>query len=262
MRRLGTIVSQLTAARRAMQAASANDDGRLVPLHGFGTNSGELDAFVYSPTDTPTAAGRRPPRLHADRGRLRPRQRLVQFRRPARLRAPLPPAAPEQQRQFVLQLVRTRRCAARPGRGRLDRPDGRAHGRPVPAGRFPHLRHRPLGGRRDDVGDAGHLSGAVCRRRGDRRPAVRQRQQFARSPGADARPGLAAGRRPRRPGHRGGRPPPAAPTLSVWHGTSDKIVDPANAAALVDQWRAVHGLGARRRDRRDGRRPPARNVAR
>ena len=53
MRRLGTIVSQLTAARRATQAASANDDGRLVPLKGFGSNPGELDAFVYSPTDKP-----------------------------------------------------------------------------------------------------------------------------------------------------------------------------------------------------------------
>jgi len=31
------------------------------------------------------------------------------------------------------------------------------------------------------------------------------------------------------------------PTLSVWHGTSDMTVDSSNAAALVDQWRALHG---------------------
>lgn len=32
------------------------------------------------------------------------------------------------------------------------------------------------------------------------------------------------------------------PTMSVWHGTHDKIVDPANADAIVDQWRGLHGL--------------------
>jgi poly(hydroxyalkanoate) depolymerase family esterase len=30
------------------------------------------------------------------------------------------------------------------------------------------------------------------------------------------------------------------PTLSVWHGTADRTVDPANAAAIVAQWRGVH----------------------
>ncbi|MDQ3143643.1 MAG: PHB depolymerase family esterase [Pseudomonadota bacterium] len=34
------------------------------------------------------------------------------------------------------------------------------------------------------------------------------------------------------------------PTLSVWHGTSDSIVDPVNAEAIVDQWRSVHGVSA------------------
>ena len=38
------------------------------------------------------------------------------------------------------------------------------------------------------------------------------------------------------------------PTLSVWHGTGDMIVDSSNAAALVDQWRAVHGLDDARPD--------------
>ena len=31
------------------------------------------------------------------------------------------------------------------------------------------------------------------------------------------------------------------PTLSVWHGSADQTVDQSNAAALVDQWRALHG---------------------
>lgn len=33
------------------------------------------------------------------------------------------------------------------------------------------------------------------------------------------------------------------PSLSVWHGTQDSIVDPSNADALVDQWRDLHGHG-------------------
>jgi len=33
------------------------------------------------------------------------------------------------------------------------------------------------------------------------------------------------------------------PSLSVWHGTQDTIVDPSNASAIVNQWRDIHGLG-------------------
>ena len=33
------------------------------------------------------------------------------------------------------------------------------------------------------------------------------------------------------------------PKLSVWHGTRDNIVDPANATAIVNQWRDLHGMG-------------------
>ena len=55
MRGLGKIVSRLTAARRTMQAANANDDGRLKGLTGFGTNPGELDARIYLPSGEPTA---------------------------------------------------------------------------------------------------------------------------------------------------------------------------------------------------------------
>ncbi len=36
-----------------------------------------------------------------------------------------------------------------------------------------------------------------------------------------------------------GRPP----ALSVWHGTHDRVVDPANANAIIDQWRDLHGIG-------------------
>lgn len=35
------------------------------------------------------------------------------------------------------------------------------------------------------------------------------------------------------------------PTVSVWHGTSDHIVDAANAEAIVGQWRSLQGLEAK-----------------
>ncbi|PZO01077.1 MAG: hypothetical protein DCF30_08200 [Hyphomicrobiales bacterium] len=34
------------------------------------------------------------------------------------------------------------------------------------------------------------------------------------------------------------------PTLSVWHGTQDRTVVPANGEAILSQWRGVHGLEA------------------
>jgi poly(hydroxyalkanoate) depolymerase family esterase len=40
--------------------------------------------------------------------------------------------------------------------------------------------------------------------------------------------------------------PSHIPTLSVWHGTRDHIVDASNADAIVDQWRGLHGLGEAR----------------
>lgn len=36
----------------------------------------------------------------------------------------------------------------------------------------------------------------------------------------------------------------AWPRLSVWHGTGDGIVNPANQRELVEQWAALHGAGA------------------
>ena len=34
------------------------------------------------------------------------------------------------------------------------------------------------------------------------------------------------------------------PTLSVWHGSQDRTVVPANGEAILSQWRGVHGLGS------------------
>lgn len=40
------------------------------------------------------------------------------------------------------------------------------------------------------------------------------------------------------------------PILSIWHGSDDRIVDPSNASALIEQWRTLHGT-AERPDRTD-----------
>ncbi len=44
------------------------------------------------------------------------------------------------------------------------------------------------------------------------------------------------------------------PTLSVWHGSADTVVDPSNADRIVAQWQAVHGVKAQApvSDRIDG----------
>ncbi len=34
------------------------------------------------------------------------------------------------------------------------------------------------------------------------------------------------------------------PRLSIWHGTADRVVDPANAHLLAEQWSAVHGVNS------------------
>jgi feruloyl esterase len=35
------------------------------------------------------------------------------------------------------------------------------------------------------------------------------------------------------------------PRISVWHGSDDRTVAPSNAAAIVRQWSALHGVGER-----------------
>lgn len=35
------------------------------------------------------------------------------------------------------------------------------------------------------------------------------------------------------------------PRVSIWHGSADDVVDPANARLLADQWSALHGVDSR-----------------
>ena len=37
-------------------------------------------------------------------------------------------------------------------------------------------------------------------------------------------------------------PPARWPAFSIWQGTADRVIDPANAANLEAQWRGLHGL--------------------
>jgi poly(hydroxyalkanoate) depolymerase family esterase len=244
MRRLGNIVSQLTAARRAMQAANANDDGRLTPLEGFGPNAGELDALVYSPMDRPaglvvvlhgctqTAAG-------YDKGSgwstladrhgfalLFPQQRrsnnanlCFNWFEPGDARRGLGEASSIS--QMVQHLT---------GRYRLD-----------PSHVF--ITGLSAGGAMTSVMLATYpelfAGGAVIAglpfASANTLPEALERMRGHGSPSK----GVLAARVKSAADHRR-----HSPSLSVWHGTSDNIVDPSNATSLVDQWRGLHGLGS------------------
>jgi poly(hydroxyalkanoate) depolymerase family esterase len=62
--------------------------------------------------------------------------------------------------------------------------------------------------------------------------------QLMRGEGGPDAAGLAAAVR-RASTHRG-----PWPTISIWHGSGDATVNPSNAAAILDQWRALHGVGS------------------
>ncbi len=162
------------------------------------------------------APGRGPARLHPDRGRLRSRHRLVGARRPARLRAALPRAEARQPPLLLLRLVRAARPGARPWRGAVDPADDRPHAGQAPSRSRAGLHHRPVGGRRHDLGHARHLSRAVRGRRHPGGPALRQR--LGRPRGAGQHVGTPEPQRPRvgRPGAGGlGAPGPLAADLHL-----------------------------------------------
>ena len=244
MRHLGNIVSQLTAARRAMQAANSNDDGRLNRLEHFGPNPGELDALVYSPTDMPaglvvvlhgctqTAAG-------YDKGSgwstLADRHGFALL-------------FPQQRRSNNANL-----CFNwfEPGDARRGRGEASSIGQMVRhlTGRYQldssrvFINGLSAGGAMASVMLATYpelfAGGAVIAglpfASANTLPEALERMRGQGSPSK----GVLAARAKSAADH--GR---HAPSLSVWHGTGDRIVDPSNASALVDQWRGLHGLGA------------------
>ena len=244
MRRLGSIISGLTAASRAMQAANANDDGRLGHLTGFGSNPGELDARLYAATGSPTALvvvlhGCTQAASTYDRGsgwsQLAERHGFALL-------------FPQQRRTNNSNLCFNWFL---PGDARRGRGEAASISQMVQhlANRYGLDRSRifitglSAGGAMTSVMLACYpelfAGGAVLAglpfASANTLPEALERM---RGQGAPRRREL-AGRAMAAADHSG-----PSPTLSVWHGTHDTTVDPSNATAIVDQWRDLHGLGA------------------
>lgn len=243
MRNLGNIVSRLTAVRRKMQAANANDDGRLHALNGFGSNPGDLDARIYLPNNPPSALvvvlhGCTQSASVYDKGsgwsKLAERHGFaVLFPQQRRANNPnlcfnwyLPSDARRGRGEAasISQMVEHLAARYQLDRSRIFITGLSAGGAmtSVLLACYPEL----FAGGAIIAGlpfaSANTLSEALERMRGQGSPSRRELAARART-AADHQVG--------------------PPRLSVWHGTSDTIVDPANAAAIVNQWRDLHGVG-------------------
>ena len=243
MRSLGRVVSRLTAARRSMEAANANSDGRLDVLTGFGTNPGDLEARIYLPTDAPNALvvvlhGCTQSASVYDRGsgwsQLAERHGFALLI-PEQRRANNPNLCfnwylPSDARRgrgeasSISQMIELMAAQHRLDRSRTFITGLSAGGAmtSVMLACYPEL----FAGGAIIAGlpfaSANSLPEALERMRGQGSPNRRQLSARAKA-AAD---------------HEGD-----PPKLSVWHGTHDTIVDRSNATAIVDQWRDLHGVG-------------------
>ena len=246
MRGLGTIVSRLTAARRSMQAANANDDGRLVPLDRFGDNPGDLDARLYLPHVEPTALvvvlhGCTQSASTYDRGsgwsKLAERHGFaVLFPQQRRANNPnlcfnwFDPGDARRGRGEAASIAQMVALVA--AEHRLERSQvfitGLSAGGAMTAAMLASYPELFAGGAIIaglPFATANTVAEALERMRGQGSPPRAELGRRARAAAAfDANP----------------------PKLSVWHGTLDRVVDPANATAIVNQWRDLHGLGEAR----------------
>lgn len=246
MRRLGKTISRLTAARRQMLAAIADDHGRLGDLTGFGSNPGALDARSYVPHGLPDGAalvvvlhGCTQNAAVYDQGsgwsKLADRNGFaVMFPEQRRTNnshlcfnwyAPGDARRGEGEAASISQMVEHMAATHRLDPSRVFITGLSAGGAmtSVMLAAYPEM----FAGGAIIAGlpfaSANTLPEALARMRGQ---------------GAPPRGVLAA--RARAAAHHRG----PGPTLSVWHGTRDNIVDAANAVAIVDQWRDLHGLGS------------------
>jgi len=244
MRRLSDTVSRLTAMRRAGLAANANDDGRLATLTGFGSNPGALDARIYLPDNLPVGA----PLvviLHgctqnasvydtgsgwstlADRhgfALLFPEQRRANnFNLCFNWYVPADARRGAGEARSIAQMVEHMTAAHKLDPARVFVTGLSAGGAmtAVMLATYPELfaggaiiAGLPFGG-------ANTLPEALERMRGHGGPSSRELSARAKAAAPQRGP---------------------VPSLSVWHGTHDTIVDPANAGAIVDQWLDLHGV--------------------
>lgn len=243
MRGLGNIVARLTAVRRKMEAANANDDGRLVALEDFGGNPGNLDARVYVPAEPPQALvvvlhGCTQSASVYDKGsgwsKLAEKEGFaVLFPQQCRTNNPnlcfnwYQPSDARRGRgeaASISQMVQHLTAKYRLDRSRVFITGLSAGGAmtSVMLASYPEL----FAGGAIIAGlpfaSANSLPEALERMRGHAYPS--RRELSSRSKAAADRSS-------------------DPPTLSVWHGTNDTIVDPVNATAIVNQWRDLHGLG-------------------
>ena len=243
MRGLGKIVSRMSAVLRTLQAANDRDDGRLDDLTGFGTNHGSLDARVYLPTGEPTALvvvlhgctqsasvynkGSGWSELAARHGfaLLYPQQRRANNANFC-FNWYLPGDAQRDRGEAlsISQMVQTMvdRYAIDPLRVFITGLSAGGAMTSVMLASYPEL----FAGGAIIAGlpfaAANTLPEALERMRGQGFPP--RAKLAARARAAADRPGR-------------------FPTLSVWHGTRDTIVHPANAATIAQQWRDLHGVG-------------------
>ena len=243
MRGLGKIVSRLNALRGSMEAANSSDDGRLQDLTGFGPNPGELDCRIYVPDSKPSGLvvvlhGCTQNASVYDQGsgwtKLAERHGFAVL-------------FPQQRRANNANLCFNWYV---PGDARRDRGEAQSISQMVRhmASRFGLDRSRTFvtglsaGGAMTAVMLAcypelfagGAIIAGLPFATADTLPDALERM---RGQGIPHHGELAVLVRAAAPFE------DPAPSLSVWHGTADTIVDPANATAIVNQWRGLHELG-------------------
>lgn len=246
MRGLGKTISRLKALSRAQMAANADDGGRLTPLGEFGPNPGALAARIHVPEGlaagaalvvvlhgcTQNAAG-------YDRGsgwsKLADRHGFAVL-------------FPEQRRANNGNLCFNwyQPADARRGKGEaasIARMIGHMQGKYGLDPERTFINGLSAGGAMTAVMLAAYpelfAGGAIIAglpfASANSLPEALERMRGQGGPGRS----VLAERARAATLHKGPPPPP----LSVWHGTRDTIVDPANATAIVDLWRDLHGLG-------------------
>lgn len=246
MRGLGETVAKLTAANRAMRLPFGNDDGRLGELQGFGSNPGKLRARTYLPMGLPANAplvvvlhgctqnasvydeGSGWSRLADEHGfaLLFPEQRRANngnlcfnWYEPGDARRGQGEAL------SICQMVKHMSATngLDPSRTYVTGLSAGGAMTSVMLATYPEL----FAGGAVIAGlpfaSANSLPEALERMRGHGSPL--RHELAARAKAAAPQPGR-------------------GPTLSVWHGTHDVVVDPANADAIVDQWLDLNGLGS------------------
>ena len=244
MRRLGNTVSRLTAMRRAGLAAMANDDGRLATMTGFGANPGALDARIYVPDNLPAGAalvvvlhGCTQNAAVYDQGsgwsKLADRHGFaLLFPEQTRANnhnlcfnwyAPGDARRGDGEAKSIAQMIEHMAAEHRLDQSRIFITGLSAGGAmtAVMLAAYPEL----FAGGAIIAGlpfaSANTLPQALERMRGTGGPSRRELAARAKAAAPQRGP---------------------VPTLSVWHGTRDSIVDSANAVAIVEQWRDLHGL--------------------